>query len=184
MTRDELLDLLEGVPACVEAQEWVLEHSARTAEGCWNDCPDGGWVLWLAVLSGALSTRAAGALLLGFALPLLPDLTDDGPQVTWWEQYTAWTQGSAAPVAPTIDPNDYRGTLRTSAYFILEADCLCQPSSLIASGGANAANDAATMLLEDHDEDDTEEQLAVLAALVRGKMPWAAVEAGLKQVSA
>jgi hypothetical protein len=53
MTRDELIQHLEGLRACKESIKWVKETPGEPQQ-LWDQCTTGGWLYWLVDMAGQL----------------------------------------------------------------------------------------------------------------------------------
>ena len=172
MTRSELLGHLRRMGSCTEAVKWVKTTKSRPAD-LWGTCPRGDWLLWLAARAGVsrhqivLSAFACARN----ALPLVP--ADEDRLRIAIETGERWARGE-------VSLNEVRAAAAYATYAAAAAAAdAAYGADADAAYGADAAADAAAAAYDAADDADDASALAWAAEIVRGQIPWAAVEAAL-----
>lgn len=189
MTRNELITICERLRACDESTAWLRSLTYETAAECWDTCERGDWMVWLLTKRpGVVIDRTLRLIAIDCARAVQPianawfakrapqhvgagvrllDLIESDPDAdphTWAAAYYAAMDAARAAWAA-----------RDAAMYSWSAKAAWYAASVAASAASAAARDARDAA--------SNAVWADQAHIVRSRVSWAEVEAGLRGVA-
>ena len=184
MTREELIAICVRLRACDESTAWLDSLTCETAAECWDACERGDWLVWLLTTRrGIVPDRTLRLVAVDCARAVQP-IAD-----SWFAQHAPQHVGAGVRLLDLIESDEDDDPQTRAAAWAAAWAAARAAARYAARGGAGAAWAAAwdawnaVMAASDAVVAASDAVMADQARIVRARVSWADVEAGLRGVA-